>query len=585
MPDVRTEFISFRGAPVSSVWMKAAVAGSIWASLEIIIGSFLHNLRVPFSGTILAVMSVYLLIAMIQIWDDRGVIWRAGLICALMKSVSPSAVILGPMTGILLEAILLETFIRILGRNLAGYLAGGAAAVLSSLVHKIATLIILYGFDLVKILADLYRFSVRQVNLENAKPAVVIGLIAGIYMVAGLAGAIGGYLAGKSYLKRRQPYAQNYVSGLNPAESLFAHTSGQKYSLIFLLLNLLFIAASLTLLNMAPLPVSLIFGASYALFVLVNYRNSINRLKKPGIWIQFALIALVSGLLWNSVTEGDIFNIEGLLAGLKMIWRAIIVILGFAAISVEMKNPIVKSVLYNRGLASLYQSLNLAFSALPSIISRLPSPVELLRNRGKAFGHLFMTAEGLLPLLETEHKRKPALFLITGDRLQGKTTFLKETTEIVRCSNINVSGFLSEAVHSDGVRTGFRITDIVTGNSADLCSINPQPGSVRQGRYWFSDYALKEGERIILSSIDAGSQLMVIDEVGPLELSGKGWYNAIEELTRRSSAVNVWTVRRSLAEKAARRWNVGTVMIIDIGNVTPEDTAELILHTLSRQEQ
>jgi nucleoside-triphosphatase THEP1 len=78
---------------------------------------------------------------------------------------------------------------------------------------------------------------------------------------------------------------------------------------------------------------------------------------------------------------------------------------------------------------------------------------------------------------------------------------------------------------------------------------------------------------------------MVIDEVGPLELSGKGWYNAIEELTRRSSAVNVWTVRRSLAEKAARRWNVGTVMIIDIGNVTPEDTAELILHTLSRQEQ
>ena len=151
------------------------MAGSIWAAIEIIIGSFLHNLRVPFSGTMLAIMSVYLMIAFVQIWDDRGLIWRAGLICALMKSVSPSAVILGPMTGIILEALLLESFIRLFGRNLIGYLAGGAAAVLSSLIHKAAALLILYGFDLVRILGELYRFSIRQINLEGTDPVIVIG--------------------------------------------------------------------------------------------------------------------------------------------------------------------------------------------------------------------------------------------------------------------------------------------------------------------------------------------------------------------------------------------------------------------------
>jgi hypothetical protein len=165
--------------------MRAAVVGSIWASLEIIIGSFLHNLRVPFSGTILAVMSVYLLIAFVQIWNDRGLVWRAGLICALMKSVSPSAVIIGPMTGIMLEALLLELFIMLFGRNMIGYLVGGAAAVLSSLLHKLITLLLLYGFDFVRILSGLYQFSVRQVKLEDTPPSTVIAIISALYIIAG----------------------------------------------------------------------------------------------------------------------------------------------------------------------------------------------------------------------------------------------------------------------------------------------------------------------------------------------------------------------------------------------------------------
>ena len=183
--------------------MKAAVAGSIWASLEIIIGSFLHNLRIPFSGTILALMSVYLLVAFVQIWKEKGLIWRAGLICAMMKSVSPSAVIIGPMTGIMLEAVLLELFILLFGRNLFGYILGGAAAVLSSLLHKLITLLILYGFDLVRIISGLYTYSVKQINLEGSSPALLITLIAAIYISIGAIGAVGGYLAGKAYLKTK----------------------------------------------------------------------------------------------------------------------------------------------------------------------------------------------------------------------------------------------------------------------------------------------------------------------------------------------------------------------------------------------
>jgi hypothetical protein len=175
--------------PLNSIWLKASVVGSFWASVEIILGSFLHNLKIPLSGTILSFITVYLLISFMQIWKEKGLIIRAGLICALMKSISPSAIIIGPMIGILTEAVLLEFFIFIFGKNLIGYMIGGAFAVLSAMLHKIVSLILLYGLDLIKILSDLYKFSTKQINLEGIKPGYLVLSIAGIYIMVGIVAA------------------------------------------------------------------------------------------------------------------------------------------------------------------------------------------------------------------------------------------------------------------------------------------------------------------------------------------------------------------------------------------------------------
>ncbi|HPT04887.1 MAG TPA: hypothetical protein PLG86_07070, partial [Bacteroidales bacterium] len=63
---------------LSDVWLKAAVVGGLWASVEIIIGSFLHNLRIPFAGSILASFGTIFLVAFFQLWPVKGLIWRAG---------------------------------------------------------------------------------------------------------------------------------------------------------------------------------------------------------------------------------------------------------------------------------------------------------------------------------------------------------------------------------------------------------------------------------------------------------------------------------------------------------------------------
>ena len=171
---------------IKSVWFKAAVLGSLWGSVEIIIGSFFHNVRLPMAGTILAVLGVSLMIAFGQIWKEKGLFWRAGLICALMKSVSPSAILFGPMTGIFLEGILLEFSVIMFGRNFFGYIIGGILALYSVVFHKVTTFLVIYGFDIVRITKNLYLFTIKQLHVENLSFFKAFFILSLVYVFLGI---------------------------------------------------------------------------------------------------------------------------------------------------------------------------------------------------------------------------------------------------------------------------------------------------------------------------------------------------------------------------------------------------------------
>ena len=314
--------------PLNSIWLKASVVGSIWASIEIILGSFLHNLKIPLSGMILSFISVYILIAFLQVWKENGLIWRAGIICALMKSISPSALILGPMIGIFTEAILIELFIFVFGKNLIGYLVGGAFAVLATLLHKLVNLLILYGFDFIKILSDLYLFAMKQIDLEQLSPTYLITFITVIYIISGMAGAIAGYVAGLKYLKTKNLSDDQSEIILHSKNQLFDQTTKQSYSLIYLLINLFSIVAILFLMNSNFVIVTTISSFIYIGFCILNYKNSLRRLKKISFWISFMVITFAAAFLWNGFSHGAFFSLDGLIIGLKMNARAIIMVIG-----------------------------------------------------------------------------------------------------------------------------------------------------------------------------------------------------------------------------------------------------------------
>ena len=568
--------------PLSQKWLKASVVGSIWASVEIILGSFLHNLKIPLSGMLLSFISVWLLISFLQVWKENGLIMRAGIICAIMKSISPSALILGPMIGIFTEAILIELFILMLGKNLIGYMIGGAFAVLATLIQKLVSLLILYGFDFIKILSDLYLFAVKQIDLEHLSPTFLIILIVFIYIITGIVGAVAGYTTGLKYLKTKSFSDHQHEVVLSTKNQLSENPINQRYFLIFLLINLFSIGAILFLMNTPHFIAAIVSSVTYMGFCILKYRNSLKRLKKISFWVSFMIITFAAAFLWNGFSHGAFFSMDGLIIGLKMNARAIIIVIGFASLSVELKNPVIKSLLYHRGFASLYQSLSLAFSALPFFLSNLSKSENKKKSiSGISFHGLLGQAEALLNIFEKEHLLRPQVVIITGEIHQGKTTFTQKIVSDLHAQNIRIAGFFSVGINENGMRTGFNLVDIESSRQIELCSDKKNEKLIKFGRYYFNSDAISLGNEILNLDNLSDKQLIVIDEVGHLELNGQGWSNAIENISRSNTVPQLWIVRKSLVQKSTRRWNISNAYIFDITESSIQEVGNKLTEIIS----
>lgn len=369
------------------LWVRAAVVGGLWASIEIIIGSFLHNLRIPMAGSMLAFAGTVLLIGFYQLWPQRGLIIRAGLITAIMKSVSPSAFILGPMTGIMLEAVLLELMILLFGNNLFGLMIAGIASVSSALVHKLINLLIFYGFDLIQIYVNIVNFALKQFGLEEAEPLQILVVMFVFYAVFGMLAAIIGYYIGKRSIKLKDKQSVFEISGQSKEkQDFFVLQKNNKTYIPLLIIHILAIPLGLYLLNSFDNFIGFIFIGVYILGFGYYYRSSMRRLRKPVFWMQLVIIVLLSAFFWDTEKgTGSWISMDGIYIGIEMIVRALFIVTAFTGISVELHNEHVRNFLFNVGLGKFYQAVGMAFGALPIMISLLPTSQEIIKSPMQSF--------------------------------------------------------------------------------------------------------------------------------------------------------------------------------------------------------
>ena len=117
-------------------------------------------------------------------------------------------------------------------------------------------------------------------------------------------------------------------------------------------------------------------------------------------------------------------------------------------------------------------------------------------------------------------------YFLTGRPGVGKTTVLLRAAEKLKSKGLKIGGFISREVREAGFRVGFKIIDLGSGREGWLAHVN-QPSGPRVGKY---RVCMRDLEAVGVAAIrEAISQaeIIVIDEVGPMELHSQPFREAV----------------------------------------------------------
>jgi len=113
---------------------------------------------------------------------------------------------------------------------------------------------------------------------------------------------------------------------------------------------------------------------------------------------------------------------------------------------------------------------------------------------------------------------------ITGRPGVGKTTILERLIEILPLST---GGMITREIRVCGHRVGFSLVDLATGEEGVLAHLHHRDGP-KVGRYTVDVRSLEEiGVRAIHRAIE-DHDLVVIDEIAPMELHAPGFVPAVQ---------------------------------------------------------
>ena len=146
------------------------------------------------------------------------------------------------------------------------------------------------------------------------------------------------------------------------------------------------------------------------------------------------------------------------------------------------------------------------------------------------------------------------ILLVGGERGSGKTSWCREYIDQRRKSGSTVGGVLSPAIENQGQRVGSNALDLLTGQEIPFARLSPYgslSGGEKVGDYTISRDGILFACDAIEQAVERRCDLVGIDEVGPLELHGKGVMSAVESAL--ASAVNVLIVIRSSLREALQK--------------------------------
>jgi nucleoside-triphosphatase len=181
---------------------------------------------------------------------------------------------------------------------------------------------------------------------------------------------------------------------------------------------------------------------------------------------------------------------------------------------------------------------------MPAGISESPSVPHLRSDDGVWYDgcHVAVGNEAFMNLL------------LTGLRQVGKSTVCQAVVELARAQGRQPQGVLSPALFdSSGAKVGFEVLDVATGERWLLAHTVRELDGPRIGPYVLDSAGLVRSI-IALTRACEGADLMIVDEIGPLELKrNEGFAPVLDCLPLQGPGHLLLVVRPSLLPEVRRR--------------------------------
>lgn len=145
--------------------------------------------------------------------------------------------------------------------------------------------------------------------------------------------------------------------------------------------------------------------------------------------------------------------------------------------------------------------------------------------------------------------------LLAAPKGAGKTTACERFVDQARKAGLRVGGILaSPRLDQDGRKVSIDAVDASTQEQRPLAVVEPEAQRRTVGQYRFEPQTMEWALERVMLALGAPIDLVVIDEIGPLELlQGEGFAPALERLPVAEAASAVLLVRSELLARLQDR--------------------------------
>ncbi|MFI5166043.1 MAG: hypothetical protein ACHQQS_05450 [Thermoanaerobaculales bacterium] len=172
-------------------WTHAALFGALWGAAEATLGTALKVTQLPLSGLVMAAVGVLCLVTVRRLRPRIGICLVAGVVAAFLKVFTLGGVVVGPVVGIVSEAMVVELAMTATRSSLVGALVGGALALATTPLQRVISAGLIAGPDAVKALALASQAVAARIGLAKLSAGALLALV--IVVTGGAGAAVGAW--------------------------------------------------------------------------------------------------------------------------------------------------------------------------------------------------------------------------------------------------------------------------------------------------------------------------------------------------------------------------------------------------------